>query len=303
MCTCRILGGILAAAIISGTGVSTTTAQHQVARWMLGAHADFNMWFNDLNQRIVGLGGNATARYGATRDWSFGIEFGAERLKTGQDPITALRPYDYIRLDAIHFTLLGYYHFRPGKPDAPYAFVGIGIQPYSAHAPIHNRTWKRSAVRIPFGAGIELFIQKGIAYDFNVGYVVLTDRTEAFTKGLPDGYVNVKFGMNFYLGSSGDDDDDGDGVTNAHERSLGTNPTNPDTDEDGLNDKEESAFGTDPLNADTDRDKCKDGEEVRKYFTNPLKPDTDGDGYADGEEVFRGSDPRNANNIPPPKFE
>lgn len=297
---CRLIWGI---ALLTALRFSSATAQHQIGRWMFGAHADANMWFNDLNQRIVGLGGDATVRYGVARDLSFGVEFGAERLKTGQNPVTVLRPYDYFRLDAIHFTLLGYYHFLPGNPAAPYAFVGIGISPYSSHAPINNFTWRQTSVRIPFGIGIETFIQRGVAYDFNVGYVVLEDRTEAFLRGLPDGYINVKFGMNFYIGSSDDEDDDRDGLTNAQERELRTNPTNTDTDEDGVSDKDEGILGTDPLLADTDKDRLKDGEEIRKYFTNPLKADSDGDGHDDGDEVFRGSDPKNAKSIPQPRSE
>jgi hypothetical protein len=300
MRSCKLIGGIVLLTVFARHGA---TAQHQIGRWLLGVHADGNMWFNDLNQRIVGLGGDATARYGATRELSFGVEFGVERLKTGHDPVAALRPYDYLRLDAIHFTLLGYYHFLPGKPAAPYAFVGVGILPYSAYAPIANVTLKNTSVRIPFGAGIETFIRKGVAYDFNVGYVVLNDRTEAFMRGLPDGYVNVKFGMNFYFGSSDDEDDDRDGLTNAQERELRTNPTNADSDEDGLSDKDEGTFGTDPLLADTDKDKLKDGEEIQRYFTNPLNADSDGDGYEDGDEVYRGSDPKDAKSIPKPKSE
>ncbi|MFX0100147.1 MAG: PKD domain-containing protein, partial [Candidatus Hodarchaeota archaeon] len=44
-------------------------------------------------------------------------------------------------------------------------------------------------------------------------------------------------------------DDDGDGLINNHEKSIGTNWTNPDTDADGYNDSFEIHSGTSPLNS------------------------------------------------------
>jgi hypothetical protein len=51
-----------------------------------------------------------------------------------------------------------------------------------------------------------------------------------------------------------DPDIDGDGLSDAKEAELGTDPNNPDTDSDGLTDGEELEYGTDPLKADTDGD-------------------------------------------------
>ncbi|AHF89661.1 beta-glucosidase [Opitutaceae bacterium TAV5] len=45
-------------------------------------------------------------------------------------------------------------------------------------------------------------------------------------------------------------DNDGDGLTNAQERALGTDPDNPDTDGDGIRDNMEIALGLDPLTAE-----------------------------------------------------
>ncbi len=81
-------------------------------------------------------------------------------------------------------------------------------------------------------------------------------------------------------------DTDGDGLTDAEELELGTDPNNPDTDGDGLSDGDEiNVYGTDPLNPDTDGDGLSDGDEVNVYGTDPLNPDTDGDGLSDGDEV------------------
>ena len=72
-----------------------------------------------------------------------------------------------------------------------------------------------------------------------------------------------------------------------------------DSDNDGLTDAEESALGTDPSNPDTDGDGLKDGEEVNVYSTDPLNPDMDGDGFNDGEEISAGTDPNDSSSMPP----
>jgi Bacterial TSP3 repeat len=89
------------------------------------------------------------------------------------------------------------------------------------------------------------------------------------------------------------DDTDGDGLTDAEEAALGTDPLNRDYDADGLLDGEEvHTYGTDPLNNDTDGDGLLDGQEVNQYGTNPLSTDGDGDGITDSDELFvYGTDP------------
>ena len=67
-------------------------------------------------------------------------------------------------------------------------------------------------------------------------------------------------------------DTDGDGLSDALELALGTDPTNPDTDDDNLTDGQDVAFGTDPLNPDTDGDGRLDGQEALIDGTDPLDP-------------------------------
>ena len=76
-----------------------------------------------------------------------------------------------------------------------------------------------------------------------------------------------------------------------------------DSDNDGLSDAEELQLGTDPRNPDTDGDGLFDGEEEKVYHTNPLDKDTDKDGYSDGEEVQNGYNPLGPGKlftVPPP---
>ena len=68
-------------------------------------------------------------------------------------------------------------------------------------------------------------------------------------------------------------DSDADGLSNAQEGFIGTDPFNPDSDGDGLTDGQEVLiFGTDPLNVDTDRDGYSDGQEVLVLLSDPLDP-------------------------------
>lgn len=64
-------------------------------------------------------------------------------------------------------------------------------------------------------------------------------------------------------------DSDGDGMTAAKEKTLGTDPSKRDTDGDGLLDGEEVVLKLNPLVADTDGDGVSDGAEFRAG-KNPL---------------------------------
>ena len=81
---------------------------------------------------------------------------------------------------------------------------------------------------------------------------------------------------------------------NANVNANQTSPINftlQDTDHDGLTDAEETKLGTNPKLADTDRDGLSDLDETKVYHSDPLKPDTDGDGNSDGQEVKMGYNP------------
>ncbi len=97
-------------------------------------------------------------------------------------------------------------------------------------------------------------------------------------------------------------DKDGDGLSDAEEKELGTDPYKADTDGDGLSDKYETMIGSNPLDNDSDDDSLNDYYEnlVMPFYTlDPLdKPDTDkdgvinildndsdNDGLLDGEEI------------------
>nr|HPE60893.1 discoidin domain-containing protein [Thiolinea sp.] len=103
-----------------------------------------------------------------------------------------------------------------------------------------------------------------------------------------------------YTVSIVDQDPDGDGLTNAQEALLGTDPEDADTDNDGISDGIEDANQngvvdageTSPLDADSDDDGLSDGAEDANHNgtvdtgeTDPLNADTDADGLQDGTEL------------------
>ena len=77
------------------------------------------------------------------------------------------------------------------------------------------------------------------------------------------------------------EDTDGDGLSDAEEKELGTDPNKADTDGDGINDGDEVDGSKNPF--DKDGNKVADGENGAP--TDPTKADTDGDGTNDGDEV------------------
>lgn len=81
-------------------------------------------------------------------------------------------------------------------------------------------------------------------------------------------------------------DSDGDGLSDAREEKLGTDPNIADSDGDGLSDGQEvDTYGTDPKKKDTDGDGLEDGEEASTPGISPTDPDSDDDGLLDGAEL------------------
>lgn len=66
-----------------------------------------------------------------------------------------------------------------------------------------------------------------------------------------------------------------------------------DSDGDGLEDAIEFELGTDPFDIDTDDDGLTDGDEYYVFATGTRNPDSDGDGVLDGDEATAGTDPNN----------
>ncbi|RCK72603.1 MAG: Calcium-binding acidic-repeat protein precursor (ARP) [Ignavibacteriae bacterium] len=173
-----------------------------------------------------------------------------------------------------------------------YLYAGIGALNYSVKFPpmvpspksIDKKGW---TLLFPVGIGITQKLNDYLSLDFKLGGAYTnTDNLNYYKLGDPrDAYLNLGIGI-IFTRSDENTDKDNDGLTKKEEKSIGTDPNNPDTDGDGLNDGEEiNKYKTNPLNKDSDKDGLKDGEEVTKYKTDPLQADTDNDGLQDGDEV------------------
>lgn len=188
------------------------------------------------------------------------------------------------------------------------------ILPYRRYAPSASDTTIRVRATLP-----------GVAFEDNDRtFVLSTSRTERFRGSTED--LDEDGEPDF-----SDADIDGDGLDNAAEALLGTDPRRIDTDGDGMPDGwefdhgldartgfdrlldedgddlanyEEYLLGTDPRTADTDGDRMPDGWEVRNGL-DPMDPsdadqDADGDGFTNLEEYRAGTDPNDPTSFPRP---
>ena len=176
----------------------------------------------------------------------------------------------------------------------PYAYGGVGLLFFDPKDQFDQPLLRNSrgeyghtASFLPLGAGAEYLVSDRAAFGVSIGYnPTFSDNLDDIKQGGKDNFWTVQLNLFAYL-KSPNSDIDGDKLLNDEERTLGTDPRNPDTDGDGLKDGEEvMTYKTNPLNPDTDGDGLKDGEEIFTYKTNPLNPDTDSDGLKDGEEVM-----------------
>jgi hypothetical protein len=80
-------------------------------------------------------------------------------------------------------------------------------------------------------------------------------------------------------------DPDGDGLSNAQEQALGTDPNDPDSNDDGIDDGAAIALGISATDLDMDDDGVLNSAELAQG-TNPFNADTDGDAVGDGADCF-----------------
>jgi outer membrane protein OmpA-like peptidoglycan-associated protein len=269
----------------------SSMAQITQGRWALSLMGGGNYWANDASEKKIGVGGDLFARYGITPNFSLGLLGGYHVLKTRQIPVVIQPSIDYYRAESIPVALVGVYHLIPNSRVNPYLFAGFGGMSYRVkgwNGIFYPDDKSHFTFVAPIGAGLEAFTSKSFAFAVQVGYRMTGDKVDLIEKGSLNGFITGSLGVTFFFGTSDQDDEDNDGLTNAQERRLGTNPKVADTDGDGLSDGDEvKIYHTNPLRMDTDGDGLTDGDEVQKYKTDPLKFDTDGDGLSDGDEILK----------------
>lgn len=164
------------------------------------------------------------------------------------------------------------------------------------------------------GSSLQIRLESDTWFVGIVALQVINMGSDMDNDTLPDSWER-EHGLDLTRNTDGALDADGDGLSNAGEFALRTDPNHKDTDGDGLLDGVETntrSFvslentGTDPLNPDTDLDGLSDYFEITNsgFRSNPNEADSDHDGTPDGTEVEWKSDPydKDSKILPTPSY-
>jgi len=308
-------------------------AQSEPQRLSFGFHAGMNKYWGDFTDNQFFVAGDIFLRYNIRSNLSLTAAYnlGQVRYKTGQDVFNkypeyfglnaaeglryqdndnypVIRDKNSIRWMSGDLTMS--YNFFITQKFVPYIYAGVGMinwEPkagntgYAGSLPNNvEKVYDKTKIIFPVGFGFETYLTDDLVLNGKLGYRLgmsqyfddLSKKEAAKASNSADKLLTFGIGFSYYI--LGDADYDKDGLTNARERELGTDPWNPDTDGDGLLDGEEVyKYFTDPLKPDTDGDGLTDYDEIFTYKTSPIKADTDGDRLNDGEEIARKTGPNN----------
>lgn len=202
---------------------------------------------------------------------------------SGADPRPGMDEESCVGIGLAFDTLMHLY-ITPDRRIDPFLLGGVGFMYYTADRP----TRINPDPTLRFGVGVAYHITPAWAVRADAIGAMTIDKTEF--NFMPAAVVTYKWGTDVprsLQAAGGLTDTDGDGLPDAEELRLKTDPRNPDTDGDGLLDGEEVyKYKTDPLNPDSDYDGLTDGQEVYVHKTEPNIRDTDNGGVADGHEVI-----------------
>ena len=173
-----------------------------------------------------------------------------------------------------------------------FAFKVQSIYAYTQQTFVINTTYSHEYTCEVWNSGIPWIFKFRVSYKFIGDAPTFNESLDSDGDGLSDNYEV------YFITDRFSADTDGDGISDYDEiYTIDTDPLKADTngnskndgeedyDGDGLTNIEEKNLNTFMDNSDTDSDGLTDYEEVRVYHTDPLKVDTDNDGLSDYEEV------------------
>ncbi len=284
--------------------LSATVVAQNVGSIGIGAGVGASYTVSETRNRAVSPGFGAMLWYGMSSNMGLELNFENGTSKSTDDKSVSGRSnYD----DSYDFYSTGFnsvsarlrYFFMENKGNfRPYGFAGLGMVMYKnnyfdstsivPNDPNGTQSYSGADFYIPLGLGAYAPLTPQLGLDVNLGFnATFGDNLNPALDGKKDVYWNGRVSL-VYNFKDENPDSDLDGLTDAEEVTLGTDPNNPDTDGDGLKDGAEiNKYNTNPKNPDTDGDGLKDGEEVDSYKTDPSKKDTDGDSLNDGDEVSK----------------
>ena len=131
---------------ISCLACGTAHSQYLLGRWSLGIHGGPNIWITDYDTYKLGGGADVVLRYQTGRYFALGFSAGYEDLKTFQrKPLEDGTYANYMKLNAVPVSVLGFVHFFPKKSVNPYVYFGGGILAYqrtNGFLVVIPRSWK-----------------------------------------------------------------------------------------------------------------------------------------------------------------
>ncbi|MFH1198318.1 MAG: OmpA family protein [bacterium] len=206
-----------------------------------------------------------------------GLDFNRDYYRTSLVPIdfkALISPFSNENVNLYFIAGIGLLNYKVTNfPSTPTAY------------PVDSSGWTGNLIG---GIGLEIKLSRNVTFDISAGAnFSFTDNLDYYRDGaMKDGFYNLSMGLNFWLGSDANADDDRDGLTNIEESELGTDPDYPDSDKDGITDGDEmKKYRTSPFDKDSDQDDLSDYSEINTYKTLPNKSDSDGDGMTDGIEI------------------
>jgi outer membrane protein OmpA-like peptidoglycan-associated protein len=198
---------ILFLAILVGAASAPAYSQDKEGRWAVGFHAGGNLWLNGYNSRAAGVGGGFTLRYGMSDAFSAGFVAGLEVLKSKENPPFTGTSLDYLRVNAIPFSFVGWFSLSPGKTINPYYYMGLGVFFYQRETSGGGQTVflpdkkYRSSLHLPAGIGVETILSKNLLCTVDLGYGLLDSHVELPGAGRVSWYATARVGVTFLLGT------------------------------------------------------------------------------------------------------